>query len=236
MLCKIAGLLTDVPTAGGLASRCAAYVCEETDGADVTIRTEYYRVDRYSSAWTEDMVAYMESAYQFYMELIEHDGLFLHASAVVLDGKAYLFSGHCGAGKSTHARLWQTVFGPEARVINDDKPALRRINGQWIAYGTPWCGKDGINLNEQAPLAGICFLKKAQANRIRRLSKREAMTEILAQTIRRVPSRERLGKLIDLLEKLLEEIPVYELENLPEPEAARLSHETMYNGAQEAGL
>ena len=236
MLCKIAGLITDVPTAGGLASRCAAYVWNETEGADITIHPEHYRYDRYPATATQEMVAYMESAYQFYQELIGHEGLYLHSSAVVLGGKAYLFSGHCGAGKSTHTRLWQQVFGPDARVINDDKPALRRLEERWIAYGTPWCGKDGINRNESAPLAGICFLKKAQANRIRRLSKREAMTEILAQTIRKVPDREKLAKLFDLLEKLLEEIPVYELENLPEPEAARLSYETMRRGAQEAGL
>ena len=236
MLCKIADLKTEVPTAGGLASRCAAYLCGENDGADITIRTELYRYDLYPSRWTEEMVAYMESAYQFYLELVEFDGLFLHASAVVLDGKAYLFSGHSGAGKSTHTRLWQQLFGPDARVINDDKPALRRIDGRWIAYGTPWCGKDGINLNGQAPLAGICFLKKAPKNEIRTLSKREAMERILAQTIRRYPDISKMDKLFDLMEKLLNEIPVYELENLPEPDAARLSYETMRMGAQEAGL
>lgn len=236
MLCKIADLIADVPTAGGLASRCAEYACGENDGADITIRTELYRYDHYPSKWTEEMVAYMESAYQFYLELVEYDGLFLHASAVVLDGKAYLFSGHSGAGKSTHTRLWQEIFGQDARVINDDKPALRRVDGRWIAYGTPWCGKDGINLNEQAPLAGICFLKKAPKNEIRRLSKREAMERILAQTIRRYPDICKMDKLFDLMEKLLNEIPVYELENLPVPEAARLSYKTMYSGAEEAGV
>lgn len=236
MLCRIADLITDVPTAGGLASRCAAYLCNDTDGADITIRTDLYRNDIYPPAWTEDMIAYMESAYQFYRELSRFDGLFLHASAVVLDGKAYLFSGHSGAGKSTHTQLWQQVFGGEARVINDDKPALRRIDGRWIAYGTPWCGKDGINRNERAPLAGICYLKKAQQNRIRRLSKREAMERILAQTVRKFPDARKLDMLLSLLEKLLDEIPVYELENLPEPDAARLSYETMLRGAQEAGI
>ena len=236
MLCKIADLLTDVPAAGGLAARCADYLCDEHDGADITIRTELYRKDMYPAAWTEDMVAYMESAYQFYLELVEFEGLLLHASAVVLDGRAYLFSGHSCAGKSTHTRLWQREFGSHAQVINDDKPALRRIDGRWIAYGTPWCGKDGINLNQQAPLAGICFLKKAPHNQIRRLTQREAMEQILAQTIRRYPSISKMEKLFDLMGKLLNEIPVFELENLPVPEAARLSYETMCSAAQEAEL
>jgi len=236
MFCRIADLITDVPTAGGLASRCAAYACGNNDGADITIRTELYRKALYPASWTENMVAYMESAYQFYLQLIGFDGLFLHASAVVLDGKAYLFSGKSGAGKSTHTRLWQQVYGDRARVINDDKPALRRIDGRWIAYGTPWCGKDGINLNEQAPLAGICFLKKSHRNAIRRLDKRDALAQILSQTIYRFPDRQKMDMLFDLVEKLLSEIPVYELENLPEPDAARLSHKTMLCGAQEAGL
>lgn len=34
-------------------------------------------------------------------------GFYLHSSAVELDGRAYLFSGKSGVGKSTHTRLWQ---------------------------------------------------------------------------------------------------------------------------------
>lgn len=236
MFCKIAELIVDVPTAGGLASRCAAYICKESDCADITIRPEDYRRGVYDARCTEEIVAYMESAYQFYKALVDFDGLFLHASAVMFEGRVYLFSGHSGAGKSTHTRLWQQIFGPDAQVINDDKPALRYMDGRWIVYGTPWCGKDGINLNAQAPLAGICCLKKASANKIRRLNHREAMEYILAQTIRKFPDTEKLDKFLGLVAKLLTEIPVYELENLPEPDAARLSYETMLHGAMEAGL
>lgn len=235
MRCNIADLITTVPSAGGLASRCAAYLCENSAEAQITISEDGYRPERYPASWTEEMVAYMESGNQFYRELIHFDGFFLHASAVVLDGRAYLFSGFSGAGKSTHTRLWQQLW-PDAKVINDDKPALRRIDGRWIAYGTPWCGKDGINLNARAPLAGICYLKQGTKNEIRRLSRQEAMQRILAQTIRKFPDRDKLGKFLGLLESLLEQIPVYELENLPEPDAARLSYETMRRGAQEAGL
>ena len=178
----------------------------------------------------------MESGAQFSRQLIQFGGLFLHSTAVVLDGKAYLFSGHCTAGKSTHARLWQRVFGPAARVINDDKPALRRIDGIWYAYGTPWCGKDGININERAPVAGVCFMKKAQENRIRRLEKSEALQKMLGQTVRRFYEVEKLDQLLGSLDNFLRVVPVYELENRPEPDAVRLSYETMRAGAEEAGL
>lgn len=236
MLCKIADLLAEVPAAGGLAPRCEAYLCKDAASPDIIIREETYRKERYDPRLSPEGVAYMEAAYQFYLQLVDHGGFYLHSSAVMLDGWVYLFSGPCRAGKSTHTRIWQKTFGPEARVINDDKPAIRLVDGKWIAYGTPWCGKDGINENISAPIAGVCFLKKAPHNAIRQLSSLEAAQKILTQTIRKFDTADRLDKLLSLLNRFIAEVPVYELENLPEPAAAELSYETMRLGAQEAGI
>lgn len=164
-----------------------------------------------------------------------YNGLMLHASAAALGGRAYLFSGPCGRGKSTHTHLWQQTFGEAVQVFNDDKPALRRLDGRWYAYGTPWCGKDGINLNQKWPLGGICFLEKSQENRIRRLSAAEALPLILAQTTYRLPPQ-YMELLLASLDSLLREIPVFLLENRPEEAAARLSFETMRRAAEEEGL
>ncbi len=163
-----------------------------------------------------------------------YNGLMLHASAAALGGRAYLFSGPCGRGKSTHTRLWQQTFGEAVQVFNDDKPALRRLDGRWYAYGTPWCGKDGINLNQKWPLGGICFLEKSQENRIRRLPAAEALPLILAQTTYRLQPHS-MELLLASLDSLLREIPVFLLENRPEEAAARLSFETMRR-AEEEGL
>ncbi|MBP3587965.1 MAG: hypothetical protein J6J51_02925, partial [Clostridia bacterium] len=168
--------------------------------------------------------------------LLRFNGLVLHASAVELHNRAYLFSGPCGMGKSTHTRLWQQTLGSAARVFNDDKPALRRMEDRWYAYGTPWCGKDGININMKVPLAGICFLKQSTENKIRRLSEKEAIAALLSQTLHRFRSTENLDLLLGHIDKLVREIPIFELENRPEPEAAILSYETMLQAAIEAGL
>lgn len=234
MLCKIADLITDVPDTGGLAPRCLDYRYSGMQMPDIVIREERYRRGHYDPRLSENTVAYMEAAYQFYLELVNFSGFYLHASAVVKDGKAYLFSGPSRAGKSTHGRLWQQEF--DAYVINDDKPALRLLDGTWYAYGTPWCGKDGINRNEKVPVAGLCFLKKAPENRIRRLDLQEAMRKILSQTIYKFTQAEQLDKMLGLVEQFLRKIPVYELENVPEPTAAQLSCETLNRGAEEAGL
>lgn len=233
MLCKIADLITDVPAAGGLAPRCNGYLWNGDGEPQITILEEDYRTERYGPGVENNLIAYMESAYQFYLELVNYGGFYLHSSAVMVDGNVYLFSGFPGAGKSTHARLWLQMFGEKAVIINDDKPALRRIDGIWYAYGTPWCGKDGINANKKAPVAGVCFVKKANRNQIRRLSSLEAMMRIMSQTIYKFQSTDKLDKMLKHLELFLQEIPVYELENLPEIDAARLSHETMSRWIQE---
>ena len=227
MLYQIADLIADVPGEDGLARRCADYLYSGDRGADIIIRTDLYRLGKYPGNASRELIAYMEAAFQFYTKLLDHDGFYIHASAVIKDGKAYLFSGQCGAGKSTHTRLWISTFGGDTRVINDDKPALRLVDGVWYAYGTPWCGKDDININEKAPVAGLCFLKQASKNEIRRLSTKEALFRILSQTIFRFEQADRADALTKLVEDFLTKIPVYELENLPVSDAAKLSYETM---------
>ena len=233
MLCKIADLYVEVPTTGGIAPRCKDYIVTDNAEPQIIIDEKWFRYSIYPEIASKEMIEYMESGSQFSAKLVEFEGMYLHSSAVELDGKAYLFSGPCGMGKSTHTRLWQQTFGSAAQVFNDDKPALRRINGVWYAYGTPWCGKDGINQNKKVPVAGICFLKQAPENRIRRLSSQEAMQKIMAQTMWKFRSAEYLDKVLNLVDKLVREIPVYELENRPEPEAAQLSYDTMSRGAKE---
>ena len=235
MLCKIADLITEVPAAGGMAPRCREYLWDSAEKPDIIITEDQYHPENWPELSAEDMI-YMESGFRFNGNLLLYNGLMLHSSAVAYEGKVYLFSGPCGTGKSTHTRLWQSVFGDDAQVINDDKPALRCIDGTWYAYGTPWCGKNGINQNKKAPIAGICFLKQAPHNRIRRLNAFEATQKIMAQTIHRFHSAQMLDLMLGHLENLVQMIPVYELENLPEPDAARLSYETMCHGTQEAGL
>lgn len=236
LLCKIADLYVSVPSAGGLAARCAEYVCSETEQAEIIIHPEHYRAEKYNQRLGENTVAYMESAYQFYRRLIGFQGFYLHSSAVMVDDKAYLFSGPCGMGKSTHTRIWQQVFGEKAKVFNDDKPALRRLDDRWYAYGTPWCGKDGINSNVKVPLAGICFLKQAPVNSIRRLDNMEAFSMFLTQTLYKNLEAEEMSDLLKTADQLIREIPIFELRNLPVPDAARLSYETMHRAAEEVGL
>lgn len=235
MRTKIADLIIEIPEVGDLVSRCKEYLWNEDCGADIIIRTEQFHPENWPDLSEENMI-YMESGFQFNGNLLLFDGMMIHSSAVELDGKAYLFSGPCGMGKSTHTKLWQQTFGERAQIINDDKPALRRIEGKWYAFGTPWCGKDGINQNKKVPLAGICFLKQASENKIRCLDSLEASQKIMSQTIHKFWNTEMLDIMLNHLELLVQEIPVFELENRPEKEAVNLSYETMRRKAEEKEL
>ncbi len=225
MLCKIAGLYVQVPRLGNMEQRCRSYQAEEACTPDIVIDAALYETARWPGV-DFDSVCHMEACRQFYWQLPKFDGLMLHASALEYDGKAYLFSGPSTVGKSTHAGLWKTLLA-DVTFLNDDKPALRLQDGIWYASGTPWCGKDGINTNKTAPLAGICFLKQAQHNAIRRLSPREAMVRVLFQSTKHIPDPALVSRLLGLVDSLVQTVPVYELENTPTLEAARLSFQTM---------
>lgn len=215
-----------------MAPRCRGYESSEQGKADIVIREELYDLNKYPGLSDETKI-YLQSGFQFYRALLGFDGLMLHASAVALNGKAYLFSGPCGVGKSTHTNLWRSVFGDDVVVFNDDKPALRRLDGHWYAYGTPWCGKDGINVNMKVPLAGICFLKQSDRNEIRQLDAKQALAKVIAQTTYHLRDASKMLLMMTNVERLITEIPIYELCNRPEREAAELSHRIMSENSPE---
>ena len=127
----------------------------------------------------------------FAQAVILREGLSIHASAVVSDGKAYLFLGKSGTGKSTHARLWLKNI-PGSHLLNDDNPAVRLIDGSPVAFGTPWSGKTPCYRDESAPVGGFVRLRQGRRRHIhgkrgcRRL--RRAASELLRDPQRRQPT------------------------------------------------
>jgi len=161
----------------------------------------------------------------FLSRALQFDGIGLHASALVYEGDAYLFSASSGTGKSTHAQLWRRLFGLERTyVLNDDKPLLRRLDGRWFAYGTPWSGKSDLNVPTRAPVRAIFFLERAQENWARSLSPEEAFFPFLNQTLRPFAKRD-MTTALDRAAEALGEIPIFRLGCLPNLEAAQVAYE-----------
>lgn len=102
-----------------------------------------------------------------------------HASAVRHNGRAYMFLGRSGTGKSTHAGLWQRYISG-CSLMNDDNPVVRIADdGTVMVYGSPWSGKTPCYRNVCSPLGGIVLLSQAPHNRIRRLEDLEAYAALV---------------------------------------------------------
>lgn len=152
--------------------------------------------------------------------------LLFHSSVTVLDGKAYMFLGHSGTGKSTHSQQWHAAF-PEAHLLNDDNPAVRVWEDQRVVvYGTPWSGKTPCYKNESAPVQALVQLAQAPENKITRLKMTQAYPYILASVSGLKVMPEMMDRIFESIAKVLEISPVYRLECLPNPDAARLCAQT----------
>ena len=232
MIYNIAGVLVDMePKYPRTARQSEAYIVAESGKSNVKIRlsdeflAERQRENPHLSI--EDC-EYIWIGSEFYNALPVFKGMLLHSSAVVYNGKGYLFSAPSGTGKSTHTQLWLKEF-EGAYILNDDKPAIMLTDNGIYVYGTPFSGKTDWNVNTGVPLQGICALERGEVNTIERMDINEATYRILNQTVR--PSlEERMIQTLDVLDRVLSEIPVYKLYCNMSPEAAHVSYEAMSKG------
>lgn len=227
---RIADLVVEMNCGGRTAKQAKAYLIDEDLPADISITVtpeEIAAARVHNPLLPDDEWEYILSATAFYRALIHYNGFMLHASAVLYQARAFLFSAPSGTGKSTHTGLWQKHFGTEnVRILNDDKPAIRRIDNTIYAFGTPWSGKHDISIPVGVPLAGVCFLERADENEIEKMTSREALPNLFSQTLRRLPD-EDLDLLSDELSELLSLVPIYRLKCNISEGAAILAEETM---------
>ena len=222
---RIAGLTVEMEAFGRTKLQAEPYRIETDEPADITITCDAARVlELNPDMGSLDMAYYIGSGIHFAWGLLRYSGTYIHSSAVLLDGKAYLFSADSGTGKSTHTEKWLRLFG--ATYLNDDKPAVRLENGVWLAYGTPWSGKYDLSSPECAPIGGIAFLKRGDTNAIVPMDPKDAVTHLMPQSIWRL-SREMMIKQLELVDHLLRNVPVWELTCQNNDEAAYLSRQVM---------
>ena len=227
-LYRIADLTVEMHTFGRTLIQSEPYWYDgnQEESADIIIQSQWKEYQERYPYCNEDISEYMSTGSQFYWRLIDHGGMMLHSSAVMVDGRVYLFSAPSGTGKSTHTALWLQYLGERAQIINDDKPAIRVIGEKAYVYGTPLSGKTDQNRNVRGELAGIAVVKRAKENQIRRLNNKEAIFALLDQTPRSRIEK-RVERLFQVIETLIQTIPIYELSCNMELEAAKLAYETM---------
>lgn len=222
----IAGLRVRMETFGRTLAQAEAYLTETVGEADIVITSEPKQLKEQQPHLSLDDCEYLCTGGSFYRQLLSHNGLMLHSSAIVMDGFAYLFSAPCGTGKSTHTNMWRSAFGDAVVMLNDDKPALRKEEGRWYAYGTPWSGKTAQNENMRVPLGGVCVLTRGEQNEIEPYGGAAAIFSLLDQTVRPRVGNAR-GELLELLDDLMGSVPVWKLRCTPTEDAARVSQAAM---------
>lgn len=223
-LYNIADLCVQMDASGRTAQQAAPYKTEQ-GVPDVVLRYDVAAVlKQHPEFETMDMAEYMLSGTVFARHLLRLDGFQIHASSIILDGRAYLFSAPSGTGKSTHTEKWVRLFG--AQYLNDDKPAVRYTDGTWKAYGTPWSGKHDLSQPKGAPLGAIAFVRRGTENSIARMEPQDAIPYCLSQLQRNI-SGELMDRQLELLNRLLQDVPIYMLTCRNDDEAALVARAAM---------
>ena len=206
------------------------YPCGDDEELSFIAKVPQSAIDLLLKEIPDCNLAYAESLEVFRIlsyYLLDHGlGMMIHASAVMVDGNGYLFTALSGTGKSTHARLWRELLGDRAVMVNDDKPILRYIDGEFYVYGTPWMGKHYLGKNVRAKVKAVCKLEQAKTDSIEEISVPEMVLALFNQTVR--PTDESsMDKLLHLLDRLFKNVKTYRLKCTPTLNAAKLSYKVM---------
>ena len=209
--------------------QCAQYLTDE-ENVDlfVSCTSEEMEKEKASSpypfpdGYIESLCVYRSIC----LEIVKSDAILVHSAVIEVDGNAYAFLARSGTGKSTHIALWRKALGEKVHIINGDKPIFRYINGDLLAYGTPWCGKEGWHKNTSAKLKAICFLERGEENSIDPISPSDSSGRMLRQIL--MPSEPQGAiKTLELVDRMLKDVPLWLLKCNISEESAILAFNTM---------
>jgi hypothetical protein len=114
------------------------------------------------------------------LTLAKQGGFLLHAAGAIRNGKAFLFPGVSGAGKTTIASLAPR----NVTLLTDEISYVRKSGDSYIACGTPFSGELGKpGENVSAPLGAVYVLAKGPENRVDSLPAAEAARAILSNLL-----------------------------------------------------
>lgn len=156
----------------------------------------------------------------------------MHASVIENGGRAYLFLGKSGTGKSTHSSLW-LKYVEGSTLMNDDNPIVRVWeDGSVVAYGSPWSGKTPCYKNMSAPVGAYVQIRQCPENKIRRMSVLEGYSSLFSSVSGIKDDNSTIADgLNETLSKVLRAVPCYLLDCRPDEEAALLSSGTVRKAA-----
>ncbi|MGN1167062.1 MAG: hypothetical protein ACI4S2_11620 [Lachnospiraceae bacterium] len=143
--------------------------------------------------------------------------LFLHAAQISWKGKGILFSAPAGIGKSTQAKLWRQYRGAE--IVCNDRTLIRKIQKEWKTYGYPLDGSEPVRSSKVNSLGCVVLLERGTECSVKRLHPGKAISRLMSQVVMDSWSGVARIQNMELIGKLIEDVPVYVLCCTPEKEA-----------------
>lgn len=148
----------------------------------------------------------------------------MHASVVRNAGKAYLFLGKSGTGKSTHSSLWLENI-PGSDLMNDDNPVVRVLeDGTVMAYGSPWSGKTPCYRNVEAPVGAFVQIRRSKENIASQMNVIEAYATLYSSCSGLKMESEFADVIHPTLEAVATSTRFFYMDCRPDKEAAEVCH------------
>ena len=141
------------------------------------------------------------------LALVDVHGLVVHAASLIRNGRAHLFSGPSGAGKTTLARL-----SPDATLLSDELSIVRMSDKRARCHGTPFWG-DLARAGEDraASLAGIYFLHHGSRHAVDAVKPRQALERLLPNVLFFVREADLTARVLGVAADLVEAVPCFDL-------------------------
>jgi len=145
--------------------------------------------------------------------LARQGGFLLHSASAIRNGKAFLFAGVSGAGKTTISRLTP----PDATLLTDEISYVRKVDDRYVAFGTPFTGELAkLGENTSAPVAALYLLAKGPENRIEPVAVADAGRELLANMLFFAEDSELVRCAFQSACDFVDRVPVHRLTFVPD--------------------
>lgn len=200
------------------------YLTDEEPEHYISLDKDFLIKANETSAFPVGYTEFLEVYREICDYIVDKDGTLMHGAVISFDGSAYMFTAPSGTGKTTHIRQWRKLYGKRVGIVNGDKPIIRLIDGKFMVYGTPWCGKEHYNRNTKAPLEGIVLISRGEENVIEQIEPGEINMFLLSQVYFPADAEKRL-QVLDFADKLFSTVPLYHLKCNISTDAARVACE-----------
>ncbi len=146
--------------------------------------------------------------------LAPEGGFLIHAAGAIRNGRALIFAGVSGAGKTTICRL----APPDVILLSDEICYVRRQNGGYVVHGTPFAGELGIpGVKVSAPAGAVYLPARGETHALKPLKPAEAARELLRCILFFADDRELAANVFASACDFVSRTPAYRLEFRPEP-------------------